>query len=141
MPSRLRGKSLSTETVSTIGEQRGSNYALADMGVEEFLDVVTEGQPAAPGYFVHDAILNRKDRDLLSEGELPEGLDLDSVIAARDRGALLVDTRDQSAFSGGHLSGSVNIALDGRFAEYAGSVARPGDELVLTVRTNAEPDK
>jgi hydroxyacylglutathione hydrolase len=132
------GKSLSTETVSTIGEQRASNYALADMDVEHFLEVVTEGQPAAPGYFVHDAILNRKDRDLLSEGELPEGLDLDAVLAARDRGALVIDTRDQSAFSGGHVAGSVNIALDGRFAEYAGSVARPGDELVLVSEPGTE---
>ncbi len=132
------GKSLSTETVSTIGEQRAGNYALADMDVEQFLDVVTEGQPAAPGYFVHDAILNRKDRDLLSEGELPRSLDLDAVLAARDRGALLIDTRDQSAFSGGHLAGSVNIALDGRFAEYAGSVARPGDELLLISEPGTE---
>ncbi|MBU6217125.1 MAG: MBL fold metallo-hydrolase, partial [Acidobacteria bacterium] len=45
------GRQLSTETVSTIGEQRRSNYALADMTVERFLEVVTEGQPAAPGYF------------------------------------------------------------------------------------------
>ncbi len=132
------GKSLSTETVSTIGEQRISNYALADMDVEAFLDVVTEGQPAAPGYFVHDAILNRKDRELLDEGELPESIDLDALRAARDRGALVIDTRDQSAFSGGHIAGSVNIALDGRFAEYAGSVARPGDELVLVCEPGSE---
>jgi glyoxylase-like metal-dependent hydrolase (beta-lactamase superfamily II)/rhodanese-related sulfurtransferase len=125
------GKSLSTETVSTIGEQRRSNYALADMTVEQFLDVVTEGQPAAPGYFVHDAILNRKDRDVLAEGELPAPLGLDEVLAARQRGALLLDTRDQAAFSSGHVAGSLNVGLDGRFAEYAGSVARPDDELVL----------
>ena len=132
------GKSLSTETVSTIGEQRSSNYALADMEVEDFLAVVTEGQPAAPGYFVHDAILNRKERDLLSEGDAPESLDLDSVLSARDRGALVIDTRDQGAFSGGHVAGSVNIALDGRFAEYAGSVARPGDDLVLVGEPGTE---
>lgn len=132
------GKSLSTETVSTMGEQRATNYALADMDVEAFLDVVTEGQPAAPGYFVHDAILNRLDRDLLAEGEIPEVLELDSLIAARDRGALVIDTRDQNAFSGGHITGSVNIALDGRFAEYAGSVARPGDELVLVSEPGTE---
>ena len=108
------------------------------MDVEQFLDVVTEGQPAAPGYFVHDAILNRKARDLHQEGEPPAPLDLDEVLAARDRGAMLIDTRDQSAFANGHLAGSVNVALDGRFAEYAGSVARPDDELVLVCEPGAE---
>jgi hydroxyacylglutathione hydrolase len=108
------------------------------MDVDRFLDVVTEGQPAAPGYFVHDAILNRKARDLHQEGEPPTPLDLDEVLAARDRGAMLIDTRDQSAFANGHLRGSVNVALDGRFAEYAGSVARPDDELVLVCEPGAE---
>ncbi|MGI9579277.1 MAG: rhodanese-like domain-containing protein, partial [Microthrixaceae bacterium] len=93
-----------------------------------------------PGYFVHDAILNRKERDLLAEDELPQALELSSILAARDRGALVIDTRDQSAFSGGHIDGSVNIALDGRFAEYAGSVARPGDELVLVSEPGTEAE-
>ena len=132
------GKSLSTETVSTIGEQKASNYALADMTPEEFMDVVTEGQPAAPGYFVHDAVLNRKDRDILAEGEPPEALDLERFSELRDSGALVIDTRDHGAFAAGHLRGSVNIALDGRFAEYAGSVARPDDTIVLVCDPGTE---
>ncbi len=132
------GKSLSNETVSTIGEQRVSNYTLADMSVDQFLDVVTEGQPAAPGYFVHDAILNRKERELHLEGELPEAMDLDAIIAARGNGALVIDTRDQTDFANGHVLGSINIALDGRFAEYAGSVARPDDTLILVCEPGAE---
>ena len=125
------GKSLSTETVSTIGEQRASNYALADMSPEQFLDVVTEGQPAAPGYFLHDAVLNRKLRELHTEGVGSEPLDYGRFAELRDGDALVIDTRDASSFAAGHLRRSVNIALDGRFAEYAGSVARPGDRIVL----------
>ncbi|MEZ5239035.1 MAG: hypothetical protein R2716_08795 [Microthrixaceae bacterium] len=51
---------------------------------EQFVGVVTEGQPAAPGYFVHDAVLNRKDRDILSEGEPPNPLDLERFTELRD---------------------------------------------------------
>lgn len=132
------GKSLSTETVSTIGEQRVSNYALGDMTPEQFLEVVTEGQPAAPGYFIHDAVLNRKDRDLHTEGIAPEPVAFGQFAELRDSGALVIDTRDQSSFAAGHLAGSVNIALDGRFAEYAGSVARPDDRIVLVSDPGSE---
>lgn len=125
------GKSLSTETVSTIGEQRTSNYALADMSPEEFIEVVTEGQRSAPGYFAHDAVLNRKSRELLADEPGCEPLDLDRLTSLRDEGALVIDTRDQAAFAQGHIAGSVNVALDGRFAEYAGSVVRPDEAIVL----------
>lgn len=37
----LCGKSLSTETVSTIGEQRRRNYALQPMAPEQFVKLVT----------------------------------------------------------------------------------------------------
>jgi len=59
------GKNLSTERQSTIGAQRRTNYACAPMGEDEFVALVTEGQPSAPGYFVFDAVLNRKRHDLL----------------------------------------------------------------------------
>ena len=59
------GKNLSTERQSTIGAQRLTNYACAPMGEDEFVALVTEGQPPAPGYFVFDAVLNRKRHDLL----------------------------------------------------------------------------
>jgi hydroxyacylglutathione hydrolase len=61
------GKNLSTETWSTIGDQRVENYALLAPDRETFVDLVTEGQPPAPSYFVYDAVLNRQDRPLLDE--------------------------------------------------------------------------
>ncbi len=61
------GKNLSTETVSTIGEQRTTNYALAPMTEDEFVEVVTQGQSVAPIYFLYAAIKNREIRELLPE--------------------------------------------------------------------------
>ena len=124
------GKNLSTETMSTIGEQRLTNYAFQDMTRERFVDIVTEGQPVAPEYFLHDAILNRKSRELLDDAR-PQPMDLRAVEAARQRGAVLLDVRDPDGFAAGHLAGAVNVGLDGRFAEYAGEVAGPDDEIVL----------
>ena len=124
------GKNLSTATMSTIGEQRATNYALQPMSRQRFVELVTEGQPAAPDYFVHDAILNRRRRGLLDESA-PRPLTVDEVLAARRRGAVLLDVRDAAAFTAGHLAGSVNVGLDGRFAEYAGEVIDPSDEIVV----------
>src|SRR5690606_420981 len=59
------GKSLSKETVSTIGEQKKFNYAMQPMSREEFKEIVTAEQPEAPAYFVHDAIRNRQERPSL----------------------------------------------------------------------------
>jgi hydroxyacylglutathione hydrolase len=124
------GKNLSTATRSTIGDQRRENYALQPMSRQRFIDLVTEGQPAAPEYFLHDAILNRRSRELLDEAA-PPSLSFEEVQAARARGAVLLDVRDPASFAAGHLVGSLNVGLDGRFAEYAGEVIDPSDEVII----------
>jgi rhodanese-related sulfurtransferase len=131
------GKHLSTDTTSTIGEQRRTNYALAPMSVDQFVAAVTEGQSAVPDYFAHDASLNRKGHPLFDAGQ-PAALDLDAVLAAQVAGAVVVDTRDAAAFAAGHLRGSINVGLEGRFAEYAGAVLSPDTDLVLLTDPGGE---
>src|SRR5438445_545466 len=75
------GKNLSTATQSTIGEQRQTNHALVPMSEDEFVDVVTEGQPLAPLYFSYDASRNRQAHALLDEVTPPPALELDEVLA------------------------------------------------------------
>ena len=127
------GKNLSTELWSTMGEQRKTNYALRASSKEKFVELVTEGQPPAPGYFVYNAILNRKGRELLDESEMPTAMTYDDVRAAMNAGAILVDGRDPEEFALGHLRGAVNIGLEGRYAEFAGSVVKPEDEIILFI--------
>jgi hydroxyacylglutathione hydrolase len=124
------GKNLSTETVSTIGEQRRTNYALAPMSEDDFVEAVTQGQAAAPMYFLFAATKNREAHDVYDEAVTPTALDIDEVIAARDGGAAVIDTRDVNDFAAAHLRGSINIGLDGRFAEYAGEVVPAGTPIV-----------
>ena len=110
------GKNLSTELVSTMGEQRKNNYALRASTKELFMKLVTEGQPPAPGYFVYDAILNRKDRELLDETKVPTAMTYEQARAAMAGGAMLVDGRTPEEFAQGHLRDAVNIGLEGRYA-------------------------
>jgi hydroxyacylglutathione hydrolase len=132
------GKQLSTETVSTIGEQRRTNYALADMTEEEFVRVVTEGQPVAPLYFAFDAQRNREDRALLDEETPPPRLTLDEVLRHQREGAAVLDTREATEYAYGHLRGSIEVGLGGRFAEYAGDVLLPEQPIVLVAEPGTE---
>jgi hydroxyacylglutathione hydrolase len=125
------GKQLSTAPASTIGEQRETNYALRPMGADEFVDVVTEGQGVAPRYFAFAADANRREHGLLDDHEPPARLDVDEALALAADGAVILDTRPPESFASGHLRGSINVGLDGRFAEYAGDVVRPGQRVVL----------
>ena len=125
------GKNLSVERSSTIGEQRRTNYALAATDRAEFIDLVTEGQPVVPAYFAHDAALNRTERALLDEEALPTAMGLEEVDAALNSGAVVIDVRDSESFAGGHLVGALNVGLEGRFAEAAGSILPFEVDLVL----------
>jgi len=125
------GKHLSTAASSTIGEQRETNYALRPMTDDEFVDVVTDGQGVAPLYFAFAADANRRERDLLDDHEPPATLPVERAVELARAGAVLLDTRAPESFASGHLRGSINVGLDGRFAEYAGDVIRPGQQVVL----------
>ncbi|MGD3110199.1 MBL fold metallo-hydrolase [Streptomyces sp. YGL11-2] len=134
------GRSLSTETSSTIGDQRRLNYALQPMPQAEFVRLVTAEQPATPGYFAHDAALNR-DGHPLREPAPPAALTLDEALAARDdHGAVLLDCRPPAAYTRAHLAGSLHTGLDTRFAEYAGSVVAPGTPIVLLADPGTEDE-
>jgi hydroxyacylglutathione hydrolase len=134
------GKNLSTETVSTIGEQRRTNYALAPMSEDDFVEAVTHGQTVAPLYFPFAANRNREVHDLLAAQPIPNALTLDDVIAHQRDGAIVLDTRDDLTFATGHLRGSVNVGLGGRFAEYAGQVMHPGTPIILVCEPGTEAE-
>lgn len=132
------GKNLSSETVSTIGEQRRTNYALAPMSEDEFVAVVTEGQPAAPPYFPFVAVQNRLQRDTFDESVDTPMMNFDEVLEAQRTGAVLIDCREPADFALGHLAGSINVGLSGRFAEYVGEVVTAETRIVLVCPHGAE---
>ena len=124
------GKNLSTETVSTIGEQRRTNDGLRLGTVEDFVAAVTEGQPPRPDYFARVAEVNREPHRLFLDDQVP-GLSLGEVLGHQARGVVVLDVRAPSAFCRGHLRRSLNVGLDGRFAEHAGEVVDADAEIVV----------
>mgnify|MGYP000864625569 CR=1 FL=1 len=125
------GKNLSTEKQSTIGEQRRFNYACQPMSEQDFVAIVTEGQPSAPAYFLFDAIQNRKAHEVYAEDQTAPVLDRAAYEAAVADGAIVVDARDPQDFAAGYMIGAINVPEDGRFAETVGMVVKPDDKVVI----------
>ncbi len=120
----LCGKHLSSDTVSTIGEQRLHNYALQPTSRDEFIRIVTADQPETPSYFSYDAVLNAQEHPTL-EKALERGLrplTLEQTLEAKSAGAQILDTRDPADFAGAHLAGSINIGLGGSYATWCGTL-------------------
>lgn len=135
----LCGKALSKETVSTLGVQRQNNYALQPMSKSEFISLVTADQPEAPPYFTYDAVLNSMERATLDktlEREV-QPIPLYGVLALRDVGAQILDTREPGDFAAAHLKGSINVGLNGQFATWAGTVLDRDHPIVIV----ADPGK
>jgi glyoxylase-like metal-dependent hydrolase (beta-lactamase superfamily II)/rhodanese-related sulfurtransferase len=136
----LCGKAISKETVSTMGEQRRLNYALQPMTKHAFIDLVTADQPEAPPYFVYDAVLNSKERLTLDEALQRElkPLTLDAILSLEAAGAQILDTREPEEFASAHLTGSINVGLNGQYATWAGTVLDHSHPIVIVAAPGRE---
>lgn len=133
-PGSSCGKNLGPDTDSTIGEEKQFNYALKAANREEFIKVVTDGIPPPPQYFPINARINKEGYESLDD-VLEQGLKPLSVAEFKTRmtgDTIVLDTRNSAEFTQGFVPGSVSIGLNGRFAEWAGSLL-PFDVPLLLV--------
>ena len=138
----LCGKQLSSDTVSTLGEQLRLNYALQPMTREQFTQLVTADQPDAPAYFTFDAILNTRERATLDQVLLKvlQPIPLDQVLELRNTAAHILDVRDAAEYAKGHLTGTINIALNGQYATWAGTLLNPANPIVIIAEPGREEE-
>lgn len=129
------GKNLGPETHSTIGEQKKSNYALQPQSREEFIRAVTDGLALPPQYFPINARINKEGYDSL-DNILENGLKPLSIPAFKEfqsnEDVIVLDTRKASVFTAGFVPNSISVGLEGRFAEWAGSLL-PFDKTIVLV--------
>src|SRR5262245_50634517 len=107
------GRNISNKTSSTIGEQRHTNYALAPMTREQFVNLVASELPPPPQYFSRDAEINRQGPRPLDELPPPAALSPREIGARMERGVLAIDVREAAAFGNAHIPGSINLGLAG----------------------------
>jgi hydroxyacylglutathione hydrolase len=141
-PGSSCGKNLGPNTHSTIGEEKNSNYAMKAASKEEFIEAVTHGISAPPQYFPINAKINKEGYDsldsvieqgmkALSVGEFKKAITDDTII---------LDTRHANTFTQGFVPGAISIGLEGRFAEWAGSLLSFDAPIVLVTDPGKEKE-
>ncbi len=137
----LCGRNMRAERSSTIGTERLTNYALQIKSRDEFIRQMTSNLPARPDYFLEDAAINRAGATPLTE--LPElnPISVSELNTMLGRGAVALDVRPNDQFAAGHVPGSINIALSGQFASWAGAVLGLSARPVLIAETSDQLDE
>jgi len=136
------GKNLGPQTFSTIGEQKKTNYALQPQTKEAFVAAVTEGLSAAPTYFAINARINMQGYESLDSVK-QKGLTALSIGEFKKHMAqdvLVLDTRPATVFTKGFVPGSIFIGLEGRFAEWAGSLLTFDKPMILVTEPGKEEE-
>ncbi|HZI47535.1 MAG TPA: MBL fold metallo-hydrolase [Pyrinomonadaceae bacterium] len=135
------GKNLSSETSSTIGQQRQFNYALQPMTKDEFVRMMTVDLPAAPAYFPKDAEINRAGASPLSELQPLKPMSPADVADSVRAGEVILDVRSAAEFGTAHVPGSLNIGLSGQFASWAGTLISMETPLVLVAGSKEQAEE
>jgi hydroxyacylglutathione hydrolase len=137
------GKNIGPDTYSTLGEEKKTNYALRAATKEEFIKEVTEGLNAPPLYFAVNARINKEGYESLDE-VMEDGLKALNLEAFKelihDDNTICLDTRLSTEFTEGFVPGSISIGLDGRFAEWAGSLLPFDKPFVLITDPGKEKE-
>lgn len=138
------GKSMSKETIGTIGEQKRVNYALrSDMTKDEFILEVTDGLLPPPEYFPENVKLNKEGYENV-EDIIKEAVAFDAEtfeIVANETDAIILDVRHQDDYAKGHIPKSIFIGIDGDFAPWVGALILDIKQPILLVTPVAREEE
>lgn len=141
-PGSACGKNLGPETSSTIAIEKETNYALKAQSKEDFIRVVTAGLSIPPKYFPINAEINKQGYEtmnaILEQSLTP--LSPKEFIEIMKDDVVVVDTRPAAEFSTGFVPGSIFIGLEGRFAEWAGSLLSFTQPILLVTSPGMEQE-
>ncbi len=137
----LCGRSMRAERSSSIATERLTNYALQIRSQEEFVRQLTANLPARPEYFLEDAEINRSGAGALTELPPLDAMSPEQLQAQLEAGANVLDVRSPDDFASGHIPGSINIALSGQFASWAGGILGIHSKPTLVAATDAQVEE
>lgn len=131
------GKNMSKETFDTLGNQKKVNYALnANLSEAEFVQKVLQGLTTPPAYFPSNVKLNIQGYEsfekILKKNLKPLSISTFELIA-EDETILILDTRNANVFSQGFIPASINIGIDGNFAQWVGEIVQNVEQRIVLV--------
>jgi glyoxylase-like metal-dependent hydrolase (beta-lactamase superfamily II)/rhodanese-related sulfurtransferase len=131
------GKNMSKETISTIGDQKATNYALrSDMTEAEFVTELTDGLLPPPAYFGMNVAMNKEGYESF-DNVLNNGMksidvsNFENLVAAT--AAVILDTRKNEQFAKGFIPQSINIGIEGDFAPWVGALIADVKQPIILV--------
>lgn len=134
----LCGRSIGSETWSTMGKERAMNPALAPMSRTAFIKDITQDVPETPAYFLHSRDTNRAGPPILVSQPMPPLLAPAEFARTAERtGAVVLDTRAAAAFGNAHVPGSLHVGLDGQYASWVGTLVNPSEAVLIV----ADPER
>lgn len=137
------GKNMSNETSALLGDQKRMNYALGDISKEEFVKELTSGILPPPQYFAKAAAQNKKGYKSIDEvfASSLRPLSAEQLEDEQNKGALVIDTRREAAFSAGHVPNSWFIGLHGQFAPWAGALISDMHQPIIIIAEEGKAEE
>ena len=128
------GASLGTRPFSTLGQERLTNpYLKPDLSEQEFVSLILSHSLPVPEYFFRMKVYNvSSDRQKV---DFPKPLNAQEFKKRVDKGDVVIDLRDQKAFSQGHIPRSICIGAGEKVGFWA-SGAVSYDTPILLVTSN-----
>lgn len=140
-PGSSCGKNVGPNTFSTVKEQKETNYALQEQTREEFIKAVTGGLSEPPPYFPLNAKINQEGYDSLDAVLASvKAMNIEEFKKALEQDVLLLDTRNANTFTEGFVPGAISIGLEGRFAEWVGTILPITKPIILVTEKGKEQE-
>lgn len=130
----LCGKNMSTDSSSTLGNERVGNWAFKKQTEQEFVDTILSDQPFIPSYFGYDVDINKDGASNFQKniGKVPLKIGVDSVA----QNSLVIDVRDEAEYKNNHLPNSINIMARSegdKIETWLGSIVKPNEKFYLVL--------
>ncbi len=138
----LCGKNMSTDSFSTLGNERLGNWAFKDQAEEQFVEEILKDQPFIPSYFGFDVDLNKAGAENVQVAKA--GVKLELLVNEVEAGVTVVDTRSGDAYKKGHLANSINIMATSptqKFETWLGAIIEPKEAFYLVVESISQAEE
>jgi len=134
------GKNLSSETFSTLKNQKINNYALNFKSIKEFTNSMLQNLPNAPNYFKKSALVNKNGYKAQSKllKDSFKAIDKETFLSYHEKNYFILDTRNQKYFAEYHLIGSINIGLNGKYAISAANLIDLNTKILIIADIGSE---
>ncbi|MGO3182072.1 MAG: MBL fold metallo-hydrolase [Aequorivita sp.] len=138
----LCGKNMSTDSSSTLGNERMGNWAFKKQTEQQFVDYILSDQPFIPSYFGFDVDMNKNGAANFEKkiGDIPLKIRVDNL----PENTLIIDVRDESDFKKNHLRGSINIMArteTDKVETWLGSIVKPNEKFYLVLNSINDKDE